>query len=515
MASLDPGVQIGDFQIIKLLGVGGMGIVYLAKQISLDRLVALKLLGNALTDRSDIARFHREAQAIAKLNNPGIASVYYVGQDRRVCYLAMEYIDGISLRDVINRLSKLGEAGHSIDKIVRSISANAVEATEARFDEETLSYTTQPCPGDGLVKPDSLTPEAEQLINTTEHIRRVCLIVKDVAMVLAHAHERGVVHRDIKPENVLLDKEGRSHIIDFGIARFFEDVTLTSTGALIGTPMYMPPEQVSGRLKIDHRADIYSLGLMLYELLTLRRPISDQTREGVLRQIVTKALPPVSRRNRSIPRELESVVHKATAKDPDERYQSASDFAADLLNVVESRPVAAPYYRYKFDEREIVAQRPPSVTIIGFSIQVMGLFVLVGAGVMFLEKLSDAGRVASRLGIPNSVPITLLTLGLITLLSANRLLSGRKWAIPILMPLCVVFALLPFPAVGEMTGLTFGQNSIWLKGWAALAFFALLNIVIFIGFIGMIFLLNQARARQWLNFATRLRSEHLHAATTR
>ena len=124
-----------------------------------------------------------------------------------------------------------------------------------------------------------------------------------------------------------MDRQGKVHLIDFGVARFFEDATLTNTGALVGTPMYMSPEQVTGRLEVDHRTDIYSLGLTLYELLTLQRPITAPTREGVLRQIVTKALLPVSWLNRAVSRDLEGVVHKATTKDPDERYQRARGFA--------------------------------------------------------------------------------------------------------------------------------------------------------------------------------------------
>src|SRR3954469_6622522 len=111
-----------------------------------------------------------------------------------------------------------------------------------------------------------------------DYIRRCCEIVRDAALALAHAHERGVTHRDIKPENLLLDRQGLVHLIDFGLARFFEDVSLTNTGALVGTPMYMSPEQISGHIKIDHRTDVYSLGLVLYELLILRRPMIAATR---------------------------------------------------------------------------------------------------------------------------------------------------------------------------------------------------------------------------------------------
>ena len=151
-----------------------------------------------------------------------------------------------------------------------------------------------------------------------------------------------MVHRDVKPENLLLDRQGKVRLIDFGIARFFEDATVTSTGQLIGTPMYMSPEQVAGRLNVDHRTDVYSLGLVLYELLALSRPVVAPTREGVLRHVVTKALAPLTSLNKSVSNSLAAVVHKATAKDPDDRYQAADDLADDLLNVLDGKPVKAP-----------------------------------------------------------------------------------------------------------------------------------------------------------------------------
>ncbi len=282
MESLEANVQIGDFQIVRRLGAGGMGIVYLARQISLNRLVALKVLGTALTDRSEIARFQREAQAVARLDHPGIARIHFIGQDREVCYIVMEYIDGASLREVLKLVNMSHQPGQSMDAVLRATPTGADEPLEVRFDQETAAYTPEPQAGGVPVDSGSLTPEAEKLKTAPVHVRRCCAIVRDAALALAHAHERGVIHRDLKPENLLLDRQERVHVIDFGLARFFEDVTLTNTGALVGTPLYMSPEQVSGRVVVDHRTDVYSLGMVLYELLTLRRPITAPTREGVL-----------------------------------------------------------------------------------------------------------------------------------------------------------------------------------------------------------------------------------------
>jgi serine/threonine protein kinase len=361
---LELGVRIGDFEIEGRLGAGGMGIVYRARQLSLNRVVALKILGPALDSEEGKTRFRREAQAVAKLNHAGIASIYFIGQDEHVCFFAMEYIDGVSLRKVLDRLTAEEHPGLSIESAVLELKlATTLEGAKLeRFDEPTAACESPPelqaSTPDGEPRQD----HANQFVRSAAYINRCCEIARDVAQALAHAHERGVIHRDIKPENLLLNATGRVYVVDFGLARFHEDMTLTNTGSLVGTPMYMSPEQVSGRLAIDHRTDVYSLGLVLYEMVTLRRPIEAATREGVLRQVMTKSRLPLRWKNPAVPRDLERVVHKAIAHDPDERYQSSESFATDLQNILARKPVNAPPYRYRADLREIAAERPASVT---------------------------------------------------------------------------------------------------------------------------------------------------------
>jgi eukaryotic-like serine/threonine-protein kinase len=380
---LEAGVEIGDFRIERRLGAGGMGIVYQARQVSLDRPVALKILGAALTREADRMRFQREAQAVAKLNHPGIAGVYFIGQDRHVCYMAMEFVDGLSLREIIDRLAASRDAGLTLDLALQAPQAEESEAREIRFDQPTPAYT-----GGGDDPPDGAlsgqhepTSEAKQLFLSRSYLKRCCEIAVEAAQALAHTHERGVVHRDVKPENILIDRQGRVRLIDFGVARFFEDGTLTNTGALVGTPLYMSPEQVTGRLDVDHRTDVYSLGMVLYELLTLARAIAAPTREGVLRKVVTKAMPPASWQNTAIPRDLEGVLHKAIAKDPDDRYQTAADFAADLKRWLDGKPVAALPYRYRLDRREIKAERPAGIMVLAFAHFLVATFSAIAASV--------------------------------------------------------------------------------------------------------------------------------------
>jgi serine/threonine protein kinase len=269
-----------------------MEVVYEARQVSLGRAVALKVLGRALSRPADIARFQREAQAAAKLQHPNIASIYYAGQDDQICFLAMELIDGAALRTAIERLARTTLPHPSIDAAVQQ-DAQQDRAPPIRFDKPTAAYQHD-LDAHQHTGELEISPHAQQCIATKEHTRRCCEIVRDAAIALDHAHGRGVIHRAIKPENLMLDRAGQIRIVDFGVARFFEDATLTHTGQLVGTPMYMSPEQVTGTADLDCRTDIYSLGLVLHELLTLRPAITAPTREGVFRKIVTKSLPPVS-----------------------------------------------------------------------------------------------------------------------------------------------------------------------------------------------------------------------------
>ncbi len=427
--SLEAGVQIGDFRIERRIGAGGMGIVYQARQISLNRPVALKVLGQSLKRPGDLTRFQREAQAAARLAHPGVANIYFIGQDRHICYLAMELVDGVSLRRVLDRLGQANVASNGLDTAAREELAHDDLASPQRFDQPTEDHapaTVQTASGKEGVNP-YLTPQAIQLRSDNDHIRRACELVRDVAEALAHAHERGVVHRDIKPDNILLDKRGQVHVIDFGVARFFDDLSVTYTGQLVGTPLYMSPEQVTGRGPIDQRTDIYSLGLVLYELLTLRPPLEATHRENLLRTIVTKPLPPVTWRNRAVPEPLLRIVHKATQKDPDQRYATGAELVADLNRFLAGQSVSAPPYHFRLDEREIVAARPAGVVLAAF-ISVAISFLLAMSMLFFALFM---GVMAWQMGgwifftVQGVLALVILAVGLTV---AWGLLGARPWA---------------------------------------------------------------------------------------
>jgi serine/threonine protein kinase len=552
-SALETGVQIGDFRIERRLGAGGMGIVYQARQLSLNRPVALKVLGQALTRSTDVSRFQREAQAAARLKHASIAQVYFIGQDRHVCYLAMELIEGVSLRRLLDKLGIAASGATSLDAIVREDLAEAPSAAAVRFDSPTEGLAPR---GEAAELPAAepanpcLSPQARELRTSAGYIRRATEVIRDAARALAHAHEQGVIHRDIKPDNLLLDREGKVHLIDFGVARFFEDQSITYTGQLVGTPLYMSPEQVTGRGTIDARSDIYSLGLVLYELLTLRPPIAAANRESVLRTIITKPLPPVTWRNAGLPADLERAVHRATQKDPDQRYATAAEFADDLDRFLAGKPPLAPPYRYRLDEREIIANRPGRITLAAFIFFVCSFFVfaVMGSFSLFVGTMMTAIPSDMRGSSDNE-----WTLGevawtfmiLTTQLAAGivlgwGLLAGRTWA-RWLAVTAAVFAIVGLLAIGGIavtattaaqridlakvedalrkmpedkrprTGPYTPEESVRMIPRAALAILALTALPISLGIVfggTVLWSLLSRRSAHWFRFAREIRLEH-------
>lgn len=318
----DPGIlaekRIGDYELVREVGRGGMGIVYEAQQTSLDRKVAIKVLPFAsVLDSKQIARFRIEAHAAAQLNHPHIVPVFAVGHDAGVHYYSMQYIDGAPLQQVIDELRRLqtpSRSGTGGDKHTEKIPAKPLE-----FAFAASSSTSQ-----------------------REYMAAVARLGIQAADALHHAHELGVVHRDVKPSNLMIDRSGKLWITDFGLARCQSDSNVTISGAVLGSVHYMSPEQARGRTRlVDHRADVYSLGITLYELLTLQKafPISDRLE---CLQAIANDEPPAPRRlNRSVPVDLETIVLKAISKRRGQRYASADEMARDLRRFLDGKPVAA------------------------------------------------------------------------------------------------------------------------------------------------------------------------------
>jgi serine/threonine protein kinase len=322
-----PSGTLGDFRLLREVGRGGMGIVYEAEQLSLGRRVALKVLPFAATmDPRHLQRFHNEARAAAGLHHPHIVPVYAVGQERGVHYYAMQFIDGPTLAQLSGRPDQ-------------KAAADTGDLTHAPSGTDAPGRCREPS---GTATPDSAARLAAPTSRGAADHRRAAQWAVEAAEALEHAHGLGVVHRDVKPSNLMLDGSGQVWVADFGLARVGTDGGLTGTGDVIGTLRYMSPEQATARHGlVDHRTDVYGLGATLYELLTGRPAYDGDNPADLLPRVVADEPPPPRSVRRSVPAELETVVLKAMAKDPADRYQSAQELANDLRRWLEDRPIRA------------------------------------------------------------------------------------------------------------------------------------------------------------------------------
>jgi tetratricopeptide (TPR) repeat protein len=322
---IEPEGPLGDFRIVREVGRGGMGVVYEAVQISLGRRVALKVLPFAAAlDGRQLRRFQNEAQAAAHLHHQHIVPVYAVGCERGVHYYAMQFVEGQTLAALIHELRlRAGlQPGGQGDPVAPASAAGL--GTPAADTCRQAAVST------------ALSTRRPAFLRTAAHLGL------QAAEALEHAHGLGVVHRDVKPANLLVDVQGNLWVTDFGLAQVQTDTRLTLTGDLVGTLRYMSPEQALARgTGVDHRTDLYSLGATLYELLTLEPAFGGRDRQELLRQIAFEEPRPPRRVNKAVPAELETIVFKAMAKDPAERYATAQELADDLRRFLEDKPIRA------------------------------------------------------------------------------------------------------------------------------------------------------------------------------
>jgi serine/threonine protein kinase len=335
------GTRLGDFAIVRELGRGGMGVVYEARQVSLNRKVALKVLsgGLGLTSKA-VQRFRREAEAAAKLHHTNIVPVYATDEQDGTHFYAMELIDGPSLDHVIRRLRLESHTVIAPGGSIRGsdFSTGPADPSPPTPLDVTGPYVASADPPEQPPQPLS----SSSLGSGGAYFDTVARLVAEVADALDYARKEGVIHRDIKPSNLLLSPAGRLSVNDFGLARVLEQPGVTLTGEFVGTPAYMSPEQVTaGRVPLDHRTDIYSLGATLYELLTLRPPFCGPQRDQLLAQIVQKEPTPPRKVNKRVPADLETICLKAMEKDPDRRYQTAGALAEDLRRYVDRFAITA------------------------------------------------------------------------------------------------------------------------------------------------------------------------------
>ncbi len=353
---------LGDYRIVREIGCGGMGIVYEAEQTSLGRRVALKVLPLSRSlDARQRQRFENEARAAAALYHPNIVPVYCVGCERAVHFYAMQYIDGRTLASVIHELrarqspEATGEAAPLVDPVTASIPASGADADRSDSVEGDLvaagsmgadvseeANERRRTAGRREDGKQCVGLSGERSVRDTAFFQGVARLGIQAAEALEYAHQMGVVHRDIKPSNLMLDVTGNLWIGDFGLAQSRTGPDITMTGEMMGTLHYMSPEQIECQHHVmDHRTDIYSLGVTLYELLTLEWPFDSKGRAELIGKIVGGACRRPRRVNPLIPRDLETIVLKAMATEPGNRYATAAELAVDLQSFLEGKPIQA------------------------------------------------------------------------------------------------------------------------------------------------------------------------------
>jgi len=354
----NPPEHIGDFDIAREIGRGGMGIVYEAEQRSLERPVAVKVLPkHVLLLDKHLKRFQREAQTAAKLRHTNIVPVYGVGDHDGLHYYVMPLVRGIGLDEVIRELRAVDTSDRDINRVVPQLVADkfpttAVESTKGNSKQSSTDGATsrarrpsiQPSArssnAKGTPKGSVLQADAPYPRLPASHWRVVAQIGVQAAEALEHAHARGTLHRDIKPGNLLVDADGVVCVADFGLARAVDHSDISRSGEVVGTLRYMAPEQTQG--VADARSDTYALGLTLYELMILRPAFEDTDLRRRHNGKPARSEPAQPRKiNRTIPQDLETIVLKCLAHEPTRRYQSAAALAADLRRFLDDRPIHA------------------------------------------------------------------------------------------------------------------------------------------------------------------------------
>ena len=377
--------RIGDYRLLRRVGHGGMGVVYEAWQDSMERRVAVKTLPeNLLSDSTAVARFKREGRVLSRFDHPGICTVFETGAEKGIPYIAMRYIEGETLSTTIARARTTNSTCVPLSTGEYGEGATSEDGSGAGSSDSTLS-------GRGGQRAQGARGDLMGILRLNERVARALHV----------AHEAGFVHRDIKPSNIMITRQGDPVLLDFGLARSRDDdaTAVSRTGELLGTLEYMAPEQVSSPRKapkksqIDSRADIYSLGVTLYECVTLRRPFYAVTTDGLLRKIRYSDPPNPRHINRQVSRDLKIVLEAALEKDPDRRYQTALDLANDLRRLQNYEPIKARPTSRVLRVRRWTQRNPVGTTVIAalvlFLATSLGFLLWLNAGWIRSDRLID------------------------------------------------------------------------------------------------------------------------------
>jgi serine/threonine protein kinase/WD40 repeat protein len=341
--------RLGDYRLIRQVGRGGMGVVYEALEVPLQRRVAIKLLATDLveSDRARI-RFENEALAAARLKHPNLVPVYTIGELDGRLYYSMPFINGMTLSDLR-------------------------DLTKKRY---------------GTVAPEACSPQFTGGRDWQEYVHEVARIGQQIAMALDAAHESGVIHRDIKPSNIMIEPNGHVWILDFGLARLESQHSMTETGEILGTLRYMSPERLmnSSDARLDRRTDVYSLGATLYELLALAPPYAEYPQATLVRAIASSSPQCLSKVRPEVPSGLVRVIEKAMERDPRDRYSSCAEFAEDLKRFIQGEQVKATKTPWLTRTKRYVQSHP--IQFVAASIATALLVTIVASAITWRRELS-------------------------------------------------------------------------------------------------------------------------------
>jgi serine/threonine protein kinase/WD40 repeat protein len=399
--------QLGEYRVLREVARGGMGIVYEAVQESLGRHAALKVLPfHSLASADHLERFRREARAAANLHHSNIVPVFGVGEHEGVHYFAMQFIQGQSLNVVLHELKRLRQvkavpptaptdspASVHEGQGDRDLSANLAgglmsgrfpgQAEERRASPEdkipTAAGPADPAAGERSASTAVVSGDRSELgaQSGTRYFRSVARVGVQVAEALAYAHGQGILHRDVKPANLLLDREGTVWIIDFGLAKAEGVDDLTSPGDLVGTLRYMAPERFQGQA--DPRSDVFSLGLTLYEMATLQPAFAGSERAQLIERLLHDEPPRPRAVNPQVPRDLETIILKASAREPEQRYQSAAELAEDLRCFLADRTIQGRRSTARERTWRWCRRNPVVATLLGLTAALVGTVAVVAS----------------------------------------------------------------------------------------------------------------------------------------
>ena len=388
--------QIGDYRVVGEIGRGGMGVVYEAEQISLGRRVALKVLPqNLLGSSSAKTRFQREARATAQMHHTNIVPVFEVGEESGHFFYVMQLIDGRGLDEIV---AEFAESGENSAQLQLSLTSNSLLHSSGSGGSSEGIRSSQA--RNARIGRSGSVCES----NSAAYYRGVAYVGEQTAEALAYAHDRNVIHRDIKPSNLLLDKHGTTWVTDFGLAKLTEsDEALTNTGDHMGTLRYMSPERFQGQC--DERADIYALGMTLYELATKRSAFESADRIKLIYLITETTAPNPRSIDPEIPRDLETIILKAIEKEPSRRYGSANEMALELNRFLNDEPIKA--RRVKLHEQAMRwARRNRSLAAALFCVATMLIAFAIGGPLVALRQADLRSKAEAAQGRAESAEST-------------------------------------------------------------------------------------------------------------